>query len=86
MFDTRHLSPDALRAPDHELAVPAAYPRRERARLARPGRRVARTDAAIAAVAVCNGLTRVTRKTMDLTAFEGLRVADWHARRTVRRG
>ncbi len=50
----------------------------QRARLVLAGRPVPRTDGEIAAVAVVQGLTLVTRNTRDFAAFNGLVVADWH--------
>lgn len=49
----------------------------ERARLALAGRPVPRTDGEIAAVAVVQGLTLVTRNSSDFAAFKGLLVVDW---------
>ena len=50
----------------------------ERARLARSGRPVPRTDGEIAAVAFSHRLTLVTHNTRDFTMFDGLAVIDWH--------
>ena len=52
---------------------------RERARLAQAGRPALRTDGEIAAVAVVQGLTLVTRNGRDFVAFSDLVLADWHA-------
>jgi tRNA(fMet)-specific endonuclease VapC len=51
----------------------------ERARLAGLGRPAPRTDGEIAAVAVTNGLTLVTRNGRDFEGFFGLSLEDWHA-------
>jgi tRNA(fMet)-specific endonuclease VapC len=50
----------------------------ERARLQALGRPAPRTDGQIAAVAVTQGLTLVTRNGIDFAGFEGLRLEDWH--------
>jgi tRNA(fMet)-specific endonuclease VapC len=52
---------------------------RERARLAALGAPAPRADGEIAAVAVCNGLTLVTRDTADFARFAGLRLENWFA-------
>lgn len=51
----------------------------ERARLAKAGRPLPRTDGEIAAVAKTNGLTLVTRNTGDFTGFDALAVVNWHS-------
>lgn len=50
----------------------------ERARLAGLGRPAPRMDGEIAAVAVTNGLTLVTRNGRDFEGFLGLSLNDWH--------
>lgn len=50
----------------------------ERARLAALGRPAPRTDGEIAAVAVSQGLTLVTRNRRDFADFDGLASEDWH--------
>ncbi|NTV94992.1 MAG: type II toxin-antitoxin system VapC family toxin [Thiobacillus sp.] len=50
---------------------------RERARLASEGSPAPRADGEIAAVAVVNGLTLITRNQKDFANFEGLRVDSW---------
>ena len=50
----------------------------ECARLAGLGRTAPRTDGEIAAVAVSQGLTLVTRNVRDFDAFTELTIADWH--------
>ena len=52
---------------------------RERARLQTIGRPAPRADGEIAAVAVTQGLTLVTRNRRDFEGFVGLRVEDWYA-------
>lgn len=52
---------------------------RERARLLALGRPAPRADGVIAAIAVTQGLTLVTRNLGDFAGFDGLRVDDWHA-------
>lgn len=52
---------------------------RERARLAALGAPAPRTDGALAAIAVCNSLTLVTRDTADFARFAGLRLENWFA-------
>lgn len=54
---------------------------RERARLQAMGRPAPRTDGEIAAVAVTQGLTLVTRNVRDFSAFDGIKVEDWHGER-----
>lgn len=56
----------------------AAWLGAERARLAGLGRPAPRTDGEIAAVAVCQGLTLVTRNIREFDAFSDLATADWH--------
>ena len=56
----------------------AAWLGAERARLAGLGRPAPRTDGEIAAVAVTQGLTLVTRNARDFEAFADLVIADWH--------
>lgn len=56
----------------------------ERARLANIGRPAPRTEGEIAAVAVTNGLTLVTRNTKDFEGFDGLVLEDWHGDRIKR--
>ena len=51
----------------------------ERARLARLGRPAPFVDSLIAAVAVSNGLTLVTRNVHDFHAFRDLSVESWHS-------
>lgn len=51
---------------------------RERARLALAGRPAPRTDGEIAAVAVTQGLTLVTRNVRDFAAFNDLVTVDWY--------
>jgi tRNA(fMet)-specific endonuclease VapC len=58
-------------------AAAALWLGQERARLAGLGRPAPRTDGEIAAVAVTQGLTLVTRNLRDFTGFKGLRVEDW---------
>ena len=55
----------------------AAWLGEERARLAGIGRPAPRTDGEIAAIAVSNGLTLVTRNTRDFEGFAGLALHDW---------
>jgi tRNA(fMet)-specific endonuclease VapC len=50
---------------------------RERARLAGEGLPVPRTDGEIAAVAVINGLTLITRNQKDFANFNDLQVDNW---------
>jgi len=52
---------------------------RERARLIALGRPAPRADGEIAAIAVTQGLTLVTRNLGDVAGFDDLRVDDWHA-------
>ena len=59
-------------------AAAALWLGQEKARLQARGRPAPRTDGEIAAVAVTQGLTLVTRNTKDFAAFEGLQLADWH--------
>lgn len=56
----------------------AAWLGAERARLAALGRSAPRTDGEIAAVAVSQGLTLVTRNQRDFADFAGLKLEDWH--------
>ena len=51
---------------------------RERARLEKVGRTVPHHHAQLAAVAVANGLTLVTRNLRDFAAFEDLACVSWH--------
>ncbi len=60
-------------------AAAAAWLGQERARLATIGGPAPRTDGEIAAIAVTNGLTLVTRNQKDFREFEGLMLASWHA-------
>lgn len=53
----------------------------ERARLAALGKPAPRTDGEIAAIAVTQGLTLVTRNLRDFQSFEGLAWADWFSPR-----
>lgn len=55
----------------------AAWLGEERARMAGIGRPAPRTDGEIAAIAVSNGLTLVTRNTKDFEGFAGLVLQDW---------
>lgn len=57
----------------------ASWLGRERARLIALGRPAPRADGEIAAIAVTQGLTLVTRNLGDFADFDGLRVDDWHA-------
>ncbi len=50
---------------------------RERARLEEIGLSPSRPDGQIAAVAVINNLTLVTRNTRDFASFSGLRLENW---------
>lgn len=50
---------------------------REWARLAALGRPAPRTDGEIAAIAILNDLTLVTRNAADFRSFAGLRVESW---------
>lgn len=50
----------------------------ERARLSLLGKPAPRTDGEIAAIAVTQHLTLVTRNTGDFKAFDGLSVENWH--------
>ena len=50
----------------------------ERARLSLTGRTPSFVDGQIAAIAVTNGLTLVTRNSNDFQFFSGLTVEDWH--------
>jgi tRNA(fMet)-specific endonuclease VapC len=52
---------------------------RERARLAGEGLPAPRTDGEIAAVAVINGLTLITRNQKDFANFNDLQVDNWFA-------
>jgi tRNA(fMet)-specific endonuclease VapC len=49
----------------------------ERARLAAAGKPASHTDGEIAAVAVSQGLTLVTRNVRDFAGFNGLQMVDW---------
>lgn len=49
----------------------------ERARLNAKGITAPRTDGEIAAIAISNGLTLVTRNTRDFKWFKGLKVENW---------
>ena len=60
----------------------AAWLGEERARLAGIGRPAPRTDGEIAAIAVSNGLTLVTRNTKDFESFAGLALQDWYRAET----
>jgi tRNA(fMet)-specific endonuclease VapC len=51
---------------------------RERARLTAIGKPPSLYDGLIAAVAVVNELTLVTRNTADFERFDGIRLQDWH--------
>ncbi len=69
----------ASRLPVLPFDSPAAlWLGRERARLQALGRPAPRTDGQIAAVAVTQGLTLITRNGRDFAGFEGLRVGDWY--------
>ncbi len=59
-------------------ATAALWLGRERARLQTLGRPAPRTDGEIAAVAVTQVLTLVTRNRRDFAGFEGLQVQGWH--------
>lgn len=50
---------------------------RERARLARKGRRPPLFDGLIASIAVVNELTLVTHNTADFEQFDGIALEDW---------
>lgn len=50
---------------------------RERARLSAKGITAPRTDGEIAAIAISNGLTLVTRNTADFKGFKGLKLENW---------
>jgi tRNA(fMet)-specific endonuclease VapC len=50
----------------------------ERARLSLTGRTPSFADGQIAAIAVTNGLTLVTRNSKDYCNFSGLILEDWH--------
>lgn len=50
---------------------------RERARLGALGRPAPRTDGEIAAIAILNDVTLVTRNVADFRSFAGLRVESW---------
>jgi tRNA(fMet)-specific endonuclease VapC len=50
---------------------------RERARLSAIGQQPPKTDGEIAAIAVCNGLTLVTRNIGDFRAFGKLKLENW---------
>jgi tRNA(fMet)-specific endonuclease VapC len=52
---------------------------RERARLSGLGQTAPAFDSQIAAIAVCNDLTLVTRNTADFAHFRELRVENWFA-------
>ena len=56
----------------------AAWLGAERARLAAAGRPAPRTDGEIAAVAVTQGLTLVTRNGRDFLGFASLQLDNWH--------
>lgn len=64
----------ALLPYDHRAAL---WLGRERARLAARGLPAPRADGEIAAVAVANGLTLITRNQADFANFEGLVVENW---------
>jgi tRNA(fMet)-specific endonuclease VapC len=51
---------------------------RERARLSLTGQRLSFVDGQIAAIAVTNGLTLVTRNLNDFRSFSGLLLENWH--------
>lgn len=59
---------------DHHAAL---WLGRERARLSLQGLPAPRVDGEIAAVAVANGLTLVTRNQADFANFEGLHIENW---------
>ncbi len=59
-------------------AAAALWLGHERARLQSLGRPVPRADGEIAAVAVTQGLTLVTRNGRDFAGFEGLQLQSWH--------
>lgn len=54
----------------------------ERVRLSAIGKTPPYADGQIAAVAVVNGLTLVTRNVSDFDLFKGLRIANWHDEET----
>jgi tRNA(fMet)-specific endonuclease VapC len=58
----------------------AACHARERARLEAVGRTPPFVDGQIAAIAMCNDLTLVTKNPRDFAAFNKLRVIDWAPR------
>jgi tRNA(fMet)-specific endonuclease VapC len=51
----------------------------ERARLSLDGRTPSFVHGQIAAIAVTNGLTLVTRNTIDFQIYSGLKLATWHS-------
>ncbi len=59
-------------------ATAALWLGRERARLQALGRPAPRTDSEIAAVAVPQGLTLVTRDGRDFAGIDGLQIQCWH--------
>ena len=59
---------------DHRAAL---WLGRERARLSARGLPAPRADGEIAAVAVANGLTLITRNQVDFANFEGLQIDNW---------
>ena len=66
----------ALLPYDHRAAL---WLGRERARLAACGLPAPRADGEVAAVAMANGLTLITRNQVDFANFEGLAMEDWFA-------
>jgi tRNA(fMet)-specific endonuclease VapC len=60
-------------------AAAAQWLGQQRARLVAVGRPPSRTEGEIAAVAVTQGLSLVTRNVRDFAGFEGLRLENWYA-------
>ena len=61
-------------------APAARWQAMERARLSLAGNTPSFVDGQIAAIAVTNGLTLVTRNIPDFQMFSGLKLESWHAR------